>query len=67
MMHAEWALAALDGHGLDPATMLDLHVLLYGYVQGLAAGLEQETQAAATHRSEREGWMEQQAAALDSL
>ncbi|MFB7669187.1 hypothetical protein ACFC1R_35625 [Kitasatospora sp. NPDC056138] len=36
MVHAEWALSALDGHGLDPTTMLDLHVLLYSYVQGIA-------------------------------
>nr|WP_315904257.1 TetR/AcrR family transcriptional regulator C-terminal domain-containing protein [Streptomyces sp. ASQP_92] len=67
MTHAEWALAALDGHGLDPATLLDVHVLLYGYVQGLAAGLEQETQAAAATGVSEEGWMEQQAAALHAL
>uniref|UniRef100_A0AAU2UY00 TetR/AcrR family transcriptional regulator C-terminal domain-containing protein n=1 Tax=Streptomyces sp. NBC_00003 TaxID=2903608 RepID=A0AAU2UY00_9ACTN len=67
MTHAEWALSALDGHGLDPVTMLDVHVLLYGYVQGLAAGLEQEAQAAAVTGVSEEGWMEQQAAALNSL
>ncbi|MET9365093.1 TetR/AcrR family transcriptional regulator C-terminal domain-containing protein [Streptomyces sp. NPDC006632] len=67
MVHAEWALAALDGYGLEPATMMDVHVLLYGYVQGLAAGLEQESQAAAATGVSEEGWMEQQAAALDAL
>ncbi|MEU9097365.1 TetR/AcrR family transcriptional regulator C-terminal domain-containing protein [Streptomyces sp. NPDC048361] len=67
MVHAEWALAALDGHGLEPATVMDVHVLLYGYVQGLAAGLEQESHAAAATGVSEEGWMEQQAAALDAL
>ncbi|MEV5943841.1 TetR/AcrR family transcriptional regulator C-terminal domain-containing protein [Streptomyces sp. NPDC051994] len=67
MKHAEWALAALDGYGLDPATMLDLHVVLYGYVQGIATSLEQETQAAASTGVSAEGWMEQQATTLNSL
>ncbi|MFG2717879.1 TetR/AcrR family transcriptional regulator C-terminal domain-containing protein [Streptomyces sp. NPDC048416] len=67
MTHAEWALAALDGHGLGPSTMMDIHVLLYGYVQGLAAGLEQETQAAAATGVSDEGWMEHQTMALDAL
>ncbi|MEU3368903.1 TetR/AcrR family transcriptional regulator C-terminal domain-containing protein [Streptomyces sp. NPDC006711] len=67
MVHAEWALAALDGHDLAPATMMDLHVLLYGYAQGLAAGLEQESQAAATTGVSEDGWMEQQATTLAAL
>ncbi|MEU1664130.1 GntR family transcriptional regulator [Streptomyces sparsogenes] len=67
MVHAEWVLAALDGHGLDPTTVLDLHVLLYSYVQGLGAHLEQEAQAeAATGLSEDE-WMDRQARALQAL
>ncbi|ADI11045.1 putative transcriptional regulator, GntR family protein [Streptomyces bingchenggensis BCW-1] len=67
MVHAEWVLATLDGHGLDPTTVLDLHVLLYSYVQGIAASLEQEAQAeAATGLSEDE-WMDRQSQALQAI
>ena len=40
MVHGEWMLGALDGHGLDPTTLFDIHVLIYSYVQGLAVHLE---------------------------
>ncbi|MDX3232133.1 GntR family transcriptional regulator [Streptomyces sp. ME19-01-6] len=67
MVHAEWVLAALDDHGLDPTAVLDLHVLLYSYVQGIAANLEQEAQAeAATGLSEDE-WMDRQSQALQAI
>ncbi|GAB2867599.1 GntR family transcriptional regulator [Actinoallomurus bryophytorum] len=45
-VHAEWALSALDGHGLDPATILDVHLAACGYVRGIAAGLEHPVFAA---------------------
>ncbi|OKI16728.1 TetR/AcrR family transcriptional regulator C-terminal domain-containing protein [Streptomyces sp. CB03911] len=67
MVHAEWALRALDGRGLDARTMLDVHVLLYGYVEGIAANLEREAQAeAATGLSEDE-WMDRQAPAFRAI
>ncbi|MER5987819.1 TetR/AcrR family transcriptional regulator C-terminal domain-containing protein [Streptomyces sp. NPDC001787] len=67
MVHAECALSALDGHGLEPATMMDVHVLLYSYVQGLAVSVEQEAQAeAATGQSEDE-WMAGQVESLRAL
>lgn len=53
LVHGEWMLSALDGHGLDATTLFDLHVLLYSHVQGLAVHLEWEAQAeAATGQSE---------------
>ncbi|MFH8380468.1 TetR/AcrR family transcriptional regulator C-terminal domain-containing protein [Kitasatospora sp. NPDC018058] len=67
MDHAEWALAALDGHGLDAATMLDLHVLLYCYVQGVAVHLEREAQAEAGTGLTEEQWMDHQGPALAAL
>ncbi|MFE0381001.1 TetR/AcrR family transcriptional regulator C-terminal domain-containing protein [Streptomyces inhibens] len=67
MVHAEWALSALDGHGLNPATMLELHVLLYSYVQGIAINLEQEAQAEAATGLTEDQWMDQQAAALQAI
>ncbi|GGV29167.1 GntR family transcriptional regulator [Kitasatospora herbaricolor] len=67
MVHAEWVLRALDGRGLDARTMLDVHVLLYGYVEGIAANLEREAQAeAATGLSEDE-WMDRQAPAFRAI
>ncbi|MFJ4669426.1 TetR/AcrR family transcriptional regulator C-terminal domain-containing protein [Kitasatospora purpeofusca] len=47
LTHAEWALAALDGHGLPAAAVLDIHVLFYSYIEGLAANLEREARAQA--------------------
>ncbi|MEU4302895.1 TetR/AcrR family transcriptional regulator C-terminal domain-containing protein [Kitasatospora aureofaciens] len=67
MVHAEWALAALDGHGLDPTTMLDLHVLLYSYVQGIAVHLERETQAEAATGLSEDKWMDHQTPALQAI
>ncbi|WP_058041629.1 GntR family transcriptional regulator [Streptomyces roseifaciens] len=65
--YSEWMLGALDGHGLDPATMLDLNVLLYSYVQGTAVHLEREAQAASESGLSGEEWMDSQAAAYDAL
>ncbi|MFJ1597681.1 GntR family transcriptional regulator [Streptomyces sp. NPDC088261] len=67
MVHAEWMLGALDGHGLDPVTMFDLHVLLYGYVQGLAVNLEREAQAAASTGLTEDEWLDGQAAAMTRI
>ncbi|QLE70697.1 GntR family transcriptional regulator [Streptomyces rectiverticillatus] len=65
--YSEWMLGALDGHGLDPATMLDLNVLLYSYVQGTAVHLEREARAASESGLSGEEWMDSQAAAYDAL
>ncbi|MFD9335313.1 TetR/AcrR family transcriptional regulator C-terminal domain-containing protein [Streptomyces sp. NPDC060028] len=67
MVHAEWMLGALDGHGLDAVTMFDLHVLLYGYVQGIAVNLEQEAQTEAATGLTEDQWMDLHASSLDAL
>ncbi|MYT32638.1 MULTISPECIES: TetR/AcrR family transcriptional regulator C-terminal domain-containing protein [unclassified Streptomyces] len=67
MVHAEWALAALDGHGLDPATMFDLHVLLYSYVQGIAVHLERAAQAEAATGLSADQWMDRQTSAYEAI
>lgn len=67
MDHAEWALGALDGHGLDPRTVLDLHVLFYSYVQGIAVHLEREAQAEARTGLTEEQWMDRQGPALAGI
>lgn len=67
MVHAEWALAALDGHGLDPTTLFDIHVLLYSHVQGLAVHLEWEAHAEASTGQSEDQWMDSRAPALQQL
>ncbi|OPG13748.1 GntR family transcriptional regulator [Microbispora sp. GKU 823] len=66
-VHADWALAALDGLGLDPATVLDVHILLYSHVQGLAINLEREAQIAAATGLSEEQWMDVQGPALSAI
>ncbi|MEU3793946.1 TetR/AcrR family transcriptional regulator C-terminal domain-containing protein [Streptomyces fructofermentans] len=67
MVHGEWMLSALDGHGLDPVTLFDIHVLLYSHVQGLAVHLEWEAHAAASTGQTDDQWMDSRAPALRSL
>ncbi|MBF6052985.1 GntR family transcriptional regulator [Streptomyces eurocidicus] len=65
--YSEWMLAALDGHGLAPATMLDLNTLLYSYIQGTAVHLEREARAAGATGLTGEQWVDSQAAAYGAL
>ncbi|MFD9407501.1 TetR/AcrR family transcriptional regulator C-terminal domain-containing protein [Streptomyces sp. NPDC059989] len=67
MVHAEWTLSALDGHGLDPVTMFDLHVLLYSYVQGIAVNLEWEAQAQASTGLTEDQWLDHQATSMRAI
>lgn len=67
MVHAEWVLDALDGHGLDPTTLFDIHVLLYSHVQGLAMHLEMEAHAEAATGQSEDQWMDSRAPALREL
>ncbi|MFI6602799.1 TetR/AcrR family transcriptional regulator C-terminal domain-containing protein [Nonomuraea sp. NPDC050536] len=67
LKHTEWALAALDGHGLAPETMLHVHILHYSYVQGIAANLELEARAEAATGLTDEEWMETQEAHISAI
>ncbi|MEW2579419.1 TetR/AcrR family transcriptional regulator C-terminal domain-containing protein [Streptomyces syringium] len=67
MVHGEWMLGALDGHGLDPTTVFDVHVLLYSHVQGLAGHLEMEAHAAASTGQSEDQWMDSRAPTLQGL
>ncbi|MEV7519198.1 TetR/AcrR family transcriptional regulator C-terminal domain-containing protein [Streptomyces sp. NPDC091371] len=67
MVHGEWVLEALDGHGLDPTTVFDIHVLLFSHVQGLAVHLEMEAHAEAATGQSEEQWMDSRAEALGEL
>ncbi|WP_030383829.1 TetR/AcrR family transcriptional regulator C-terminal domain-containing protein [Streptomyces sp. NRRL S-241] len=67
LVHGEWMLAALDGHGLDPHTLFDIHVLLYSHVQGMAVHLEMEADAEAATGQSEDQWMDSRAPVLQEL
>lgn len=67
MVHGERILGALDGHGLDPTKLFDIHVLLYSHVQGLAVHLEMEAHAEAATGQSEDQWMDSRAPALREL
>ncbi|MGW4685431.1 TetR/AcrR family transcriptional regulator C-terminal domain-containing protein [Streptomyces sp. NPDC004244] len=67
MVHGEWVLGALDGRGLTPTALFDIHVLLYSHVQGLAAHLEREAHAEAATGQSEEQWMDSRAPVLREL
>jgi AcrR family transcriptional regulator/DNA-binding transcriptional regulator YhcF (GntR family) len=63
----EWVLAALDGQGLDLATMMTTHITLFTYVRGTAMNLELEAAAEAATGLSSEEWMQAQEPALRSF
>ncbi|KUM78421.1 TetR/AcrR family transcriptional regulator C-terminal domain-containing protein [Streptomyces curacoi] len=67
MVHGEWMLSALDGHGLDPTTLFDIHVLIYSHIQGLAVHLEWEAHAEAATGQSEDQWMDSRADVLREL
>ncbi|MFB6825975.1 TetR/AcrR family transcriptional regulator C-terminal domain-containing protein [Streptomyces virginiae] len=67
LVHGEWMLGALDGHGLEPTALFDIHVLLYSHVHGLAAHLELEADAEATTGQSEDQWMDSRAPVLREL
>jgi hypothetical protein len=67
MAYTEWVLTALDGHGLDPVTMLTAHLTLFNLVRGTAVHLELEAEAEAASGLDSDQWMNAQDATLRSI
>ena len=67
LAHGEQILAAFADTDLDPHTTLDLQVLLYSYVQGLAINIEREAHAVATTGVSDDEWMRQQGPAMGAI
>ncbi|MGS2617688.1 TetR/AcrR family transcriptional regulator C-terminal domain-containing protein [Micromonospora sp. LZ34] len=67
LAHGEQILAALKDAGLGAVTTLDLQVLLYSYVQGLAVNLEREAHAQAATGLSDDEWMRQQGPAMGAI
>ncbi|MFJ7211648.1 GntR family transcriptional regulator [Amycolatopsis sp. NPDC098790] len=66
-MHGEWALSALSELDVDAATLCDLHVLFFSYVQGIAIHLEREQSALASSGLSEEQWIDLQTPALEAM
>ncbi|MFC8370555.1 TetR/AcrR family transcriptional regulator C-terminal domain-containing protein [Streptomyces sp. NPDC057238] len=60
MRHIDWALAALEGLGLDADTRMHAAVTLFGYVRGQAVDTEPEARATQTSGITAEQWMDAQ-------
>jgi DNA-binding transcriptional regulator YhcF (GntR family) len=67
LAHSEQLLAALDGFGLDATERMDLEIVLFGHVQGVAMHLEREAQAAAASGLSEDGWMRVHGPALGAI
>jgi DNA-binding transcriptional regulator YhcF (GntR family) len=67
LYHADWILGALDHHGLDASTRMELHILLHAYIQGLAVNLEVEAEAAGETGLSDDDWMQTQVGAFHAL
>ena len=67
MAHTEWALRAMDGLGLDPVTMLYVHITTFSYVRGLAVNFELEAEAQQNTGVTDEEWLQSQGSALSRI
>jgi len=67
LLYAEWVLSAIEGLGLDGATMMHVHIALHSYVSGVAANLEAEAQAEAESGLTEAEWMRTQEATFARL
>lgn len=57
-VHAEWLLNGLAELELDPTTTMNVNILLYSHVQGMAVNLEQEAQAQAATGLTADEWVD---------
>jgi len=60
MAHTEWAMAALDAGGFEPAVQLPAAAMVANYVRGTAVNLEEEQQAVQETGMTDEDWLESQ-------
>ncbi|MBZ4324428.1 TetR/AcrR family transcriptional regulator, partial [Streptomyces huiliensis] len=56
----EWVLGALDGRGLDSATVFSTHLTLLNYIRGTAVNIEAEEEAQALTGMDSDTWMDAQ-------
>lgn len=57
MRHAEWALGGLAAAGLDAEAMMNAHIVVYAFIQGLATNIEAEADAREESGLDETEWM----------
>lgn len=67
LTHGEQMHRALAGFNLDATTRLDLQVMLYSHIQGLAGQLERESEAQAATGLSEDQWMDRQGPAMGAI
>ncbi len=65
--YANWVLRALGQTGLSPAAQMRTHIILHGFVQGLAVNMEVENEVAAETGVSDKAWMNERMAAFSKL
>jgi DNA-binding transcriptional regulator YhcF (GntR family) len=67
LQHAEWVMSALNGLGLSPNDLIHVHVMLFGFVRGLATSFEAEAEAEQDSGLTSDQWMQAQEGKLDAM
>lgn len=67
LIHANWALRAVDGLGLDASTMLYIHIMVFSHVKGTAVNLEWEAEAEQYTGMDADQWMVIQSPAIEAI
>jgi DNA-binding transcriptional regulator YhcF (GntR family) len=67
MAHSEWAMQALEGHGLDMNTQFKAAVMVANYVRGTAVNLEHEAQAEQETGMTGDQWLRTRRAQFDAV
>ncbi|MFC5822638.1 TetR/AcrR family transcriptional regulator C-terminal domain-containing protein [Nonomuraea insulae] len=60
LRHTEWVMRAFEETALDATTKMYVHVLIYSFVQGIAANIELEQRAQAATGVTADEWMDSQ-------
>ncbi|TMR89823.1 TetR/AcrR family transcriptional regulator C-terminal domain-containing protein [Nonomuraea basaltis] len=67
LKHSEWVMAALAGTRLDATAKMNLQILVYSYVQGIAANIELERRARAATGLTDEEWLSVQGGRMRAI
>ncbi len=65
--YADWVLGALRDRGVDAQARMRLHIVLHGFIQGLAVNLESEAEALGQTGMHHDQWVDAQLGAFDAL
>ncbi|WP_035849562.1 GntR family transcriptional regulator [Kitasatospora azatica] len=65
--HGEWVLSSLEGLGLDAGTRLNIHIMMFALVRGIAVNLDLEAADRRRTTMTEEEWMATQEGALTAL